>query len=111
MQGEHAAQMMMGNRKPFAHLPYFFSDVFDLSWECWGDIEKADQVLHRGNVQSGSFSTWWLENGKVVAVFVLGRPDEEREAAQAWIRAGETVDQARLSDAEQSIPRPQTKQR
>jgi hypothetical protein len=30
-QGKHAAWAMLGTRAPFVHVPYFFSDVFDLS--------------------------------------------------------------------------------
>src|SRR5207248_9081380 len=35
-QGRHCAHVLMGERKPFVHVPYFFSDVFDLSYEFWG---------------------------------------------------------------------------
>src|SRR5262245_15314553 len=36
-QGQHCAPLLMGERRPFRHVPYFFSDVFDLSYEFWGD--------------------------------------------------------------------------
>src|SRR5258708_39773990 len=36
-QGQYCAQSLMGARFPFMLLPYFFSDVFDLSYEFWGD--------------------------------------------------------------------------
>jgi NADPH-dependent 2,4-dienoyl-CoA reductase/sulfur reductase-like enzyme len=32
-QGQHCARALMGDRAPFKHVPYFFSDVFDLSYE------------------------------------------------------------------------------
>ena len=40
-QGRHAARAMTGAREWFAHLPYFFSDVFDLSYEFWGDASRG----------------------------------------------------------------------
>lgn len=85
-QGKHAAQVMTGQRDPFVHVPYFFSDEFDLSWEFWGDASDADQIVHRGHVEDGSFSVWWLKDDRLMAAFVMDRPDEEREVAQAWIR-------------------------
>jgi len=80
-QGQHCARSLMGQREPFKHVPYFFSDVFDLSYEYWGDSSGADQIVHRGDFSSSSFSVWWLEQQRVVAAFTMNRPDEERELA------------------------------
>jgi NADPH-dependent 2,4-dienoyl-CoA reductase/sulfur reductase-like enzyme len=99
-QGKHAAQVMTGQRQPFIHVPYFFSDEFDLSWEFWGDTTDADQIVHRGNVDEGSFSAWWLKEDRLVAAFVLDRPDEEREAAQQWIRECKTLSAEDLINGE-----------
>jgi hypothetical protein len=55
--------------------------VFDLSYEFWGDTTGAERTEYRGDMQSSSFSAWWLKNKKVVAAFTLNRPDAERENA------------------------------
>lgn len=102
-QGEHAARVMLGEREPYVHVPYFFSDVFDLSYEFWGDNSRADKVVHRGDVDSGSFSVWWLREGVLVAAFVMDRPDEERELAQTWIRERAAVSADVLADAGQPL--------
>jgi NADPH-dependent 2,4-dienoyl-CoA reductase/sulfur reductase-like enzyme len=99
-QGKHAAQVMAGQREPFIHVPYFFSDEFDISWEFWGDTTDADQVVHRGNMDEGSFSTWWLKEDRLVAAFVMDRPDEERDAAQQWIRERKTLSAEDLANEE-----------
>jgi NADPH-dependent 2,4-dienoyl-CoA reductase/sulfur reductase-like enzyme len=98
-QGQHCAKTLMGERAPFRHVPYFFSDVFDLSYEYWGDSSGATQVVHRGDLSTNSFSAWWLQHNRVVAAFVMNRPDEEREAAPKWIEAGQTVAAAKLREA------------
>ena len=85
-QGRHAARVMLGEREPFVHVPYFFSDVFDLSYEFWGDSEGAEEVVYRGDVVTRSFSAWWLQEGRVIAAFVMNRPDEERELAPRLIQ-------------------------
>lgn len=102
-QGKHAAAVMTGKREPFQKVPYFFSDIFDLSWEFWGDTEGAGQTIHRGNLESGSFSTWWLKESRVVAAFVMNRPEEEREVAPKWIEKGHEVSPAVLADETQSL--------
>lgn len=91
-QGQHAAGVMLGEIQPFEHIPYFFSDVFDLSYEFWGDAEGAAEAVHRGSVAEGEFSTWWLaEDGRLLAAFVMNRPEEERELAPKWIESGKQL--------------------
>jgi NADPH-dependent 2,4-dienoyl-CoA reductase/sulfur reductase-like enzyme len=85
--GKYAMKRMLGAvTEPYDYLPYFFSDVFDLSYEFWGDQMGFNRVVYRGAVESGKFSTWWLRGDRVLAAFVMGRPDDERDAAQSWIR-------------------------
>jgi NADPH-dependent 2,4-dienoyl-CoA reductase/sulfur reductase-like enzyme len=98
-QGQYCARVLMGERTPFRHVPYFFSDVFDLSYEFWGDPADADEIVHRGDLSSNSFSVWWLKRKTVVAAFVMNRPDEERDAAPKWIEARQRVTSAKLGDA------------
>jgi len=102
-QGQHCAQLLMGDRLPFKHVPYFFSDVFDLSYEYWGDTSGADTVIHRGDPSSRSFSTWWLRNGRLIAAFAMNRPDEERDVSPKWIETGQPVSPAVLKNASRPI--------
>jgi len=80
-QGQYLARRLSGESEPFKNIPYFFSDVFDLSYEFWGDTAGAERIEYRGDVNSSSFSTWWLKGEKLVAAFAMNRPDSEREKA------------------------------
>jgi NADPH-dependent 2,4-dienoyl-CoA reductase/sulfur reductase-like enzyme len=102
-QGQYCARALMGERSPFKHVPYFFSDVFDLSYEYWGDSSGADQIVHRGDLSSKSFSVWWLRKKLVVAAFTMNRPEEERDMAQTWIEAKQAVSGAKLQDTSRSV--------
>lgn len=103
-QGRHIAHVLMGERKPFVHVPYFFSDIFDLSYEFWGDTTGAIQTVYRGDVNSTSFSAWWLdETNRLIAAFAMNRPDEERESAPAWIEKKQVLSPERLAGATPSI--------
>jgi NADPH-dependent 2,4-dienoyl-CoA reductase/sulfur reductase-like enzyme len=97
-QGQHCARMLTGAREAFVHVPYFFSDVFDLSYELWGDPADSDRVEYRGDVNTTSFSAWWLRGSHLVAAFTMNRPDDEREAAPEWIRTKQAVSADRLRD-------------
>jgi 3-phenylpropionate/trans-cinnamate dioxygenase ferredoxin reductase component len=102
-QAQHCARSLMGQRAAFKHVPYFFSDVFDLSYEYWGDASVADQVIHRGDLSSNSFSVWWLRQQVVVGAFSMNRPVEERNVCEEWIMARQRLIPQKLADASQPI--------
>jgi NADPH-dependent 2,4-dienoyl-CoA reductase/sulfur reductase-like enzyme len=102
-QGQHWAGVIGGERQPFLRVPYFFSDVFDLLYELWGDSEGATQTIARGDVSSSSFSIWWLKRDRLIAAFVMNRPDEERQFAPEWIKSKKTISVDRLKDQNRPI--------
>ncbi len=98
-QGKHCARLLSGDRAPFVHVPYFFSDVFDLSYEFWGDPAGADEIVERGDLSTTSFSIWWLSKGRLAAAFAMNRSDEEREAAPRWIESKQQLIADKLKTA------------
>jgi len=102
-QGQHWAGLVRGDRKPFSHVPYFFSDVFDLSYELWGDSEGATQTVARGDLNSPSYSVWWLKQGRLVSAFAMNRSDDERKAAAEWVKAKQLVSPERLADKNRAV--------
>jgi 3-phenylpropionate/trans-cinnamate dioxygenase ferredoxin reductase subunit len=102
-QGSHTARGMLGQRETFKHVPYFFSDIFDLSYEYWGNNTGAEAVVYRGDVNDGKFSTWWLKGGRLIAAFVMNRPDEERDLAEQLIMSKDQVSKGFLADEQHPI--------
>jgi NADPH-dependent 2,4-dienoyl-CoA reductase/sulfur reductase-like enzyme len=86
-QGLRAGRNMAGEEKPYTALPYFFSDLFDLSFEVWGDLTAWDQTLLRGSLDEGAFAFYYFHQGSMVGVLAAGRPDKERKPMQALVRA------------------------
>ncbi len=68
-QGVAAAQNMLGKDVSYDRLPYFFSDQYDLGMEYIGAIGPAgyDQVVVRGRPEDGTFTAFWLRDGRVLA--------------------------------------------
>jgi NADPH-dependent 2,4-dienoyl-CoA reductase/sulfur reductase-like enzyme len=79
--GQYVARRLSGNTDRFENIPYFFSDIFDLSYEFWGDTSGAERAEYKGDVHSTSFSAWWFKGSRVIAAFVMNRPNAEREQA------------------------------
>ena len=102
-QGQHWARCVTGDRQPFVHVPYFFSDIFDLSYELWGDSDGATETVIRGELDDAKFSVWWLKQDRLVSAFVMNRPDEERQLAPEWIQSKKRVSGKLLADASKPL--------
>ncbi|MDZ7741126.1 MAG: FAD-dependent oxidoreductase [Bacteroidota bacterium] len=100
-QGKLAARVMSGKKETYDFLPFFFSDIFDISYEYYGDNESADAVFNRGKVSSGDFSTWWFRNDVPVAAFIMSsRPEEEGKKAREWISNKSILDAEKIENEE-----------
>lgn len=91
-QGARAGRNMAGEEKPYRTLPYFFSDLFDFSFEVWGDLTAWDETVLRGDLEGGSFAFFYFDQGKMVGVLAVDRPDEERKPMQALVKAQPALD-------------------
>jgi len=98
-QGRVAMRNMMGKCQPYIHVPYFFSDVFDLSYEFWGNADGHDQVVYRGHMDHKQLSVWWLKKRTLCAALLMNRPEEERAIAPHWILRRPQLDPKALRDA------------
>jgi len=50
--GMTAGANMAGERRPFSELPFFFSYMFDLKINAYGDISKKTRIVSRGRIGS-----------------------------------------------------------
>jgi len=85
-QGICASRSMTGLRPEYRGVPYYFSEFFEYKWEFWGDGSDCDEVLYVGDLEHGTFSTWWTCHDAVRAAFVMGRVDEERTRARLCVQ-------------------------
>lgn len=103
-QGQHAARVMTGTREPYIFIPFFFSDVFDYSYEYFGDQETADTAINRGDIEKGDFSTWWVDGNRVVAAFIMAsRPEVEGKSARRWIKNKTNIDKDKIHNPENDL--------
>lgn len=55
-QGRIAAWNMLGEQQSWRTVSYFFSDVFDLTFNVVGSTEQTDERILRGATKDRSFS-------------------------------------------------------
>jgi 3-phenylpropionate/trans-cinnamate dioxygenase ferredoxin reductase subunit len=86
-QGYRAGRNMAGDVGPYVTVPYFFTDLFDISPEVWGDLTAWDTVVQRGSTDAGGYAFYYFSQGQVTGVLAAGRPDAERDAMQGIVKA------------------------
>lgn len=95
-QGIYAARNMLGDATDYDVVPYFFSDLADwASLEYVGPAQEWDEEVWRGDRDSGEFSVWYLEDGKVGGCLSVGR-SEELAKAREMIAEGTEFSEADL---------------
>jgi 3-phenylpropionate/trans-cinnamate dioxygenase ferredoxin reductase subunit len=76
-QGRAAAAAMLGTRRPYSELPYFWSDLADWCTAEWvGITERPEREIVRGSADDGEFSVLHLAGGRLVAALSVGRGDD-----------------------------------
>lgn len=102
-QGLQAGRNMAGAGERYDVIPYFFSDLFDLSFEAWGDLSAWTQTVRRGDLESGSVAYFYFNEGRLVGVLAIDRPDDERDPMQALVKARPTFDDVGARLGEESV--------
>ena len=71
-QGETVARNLLGADVAYRHIPYFWSDQYDLKLQYVGYTPTWDQIVVRGNPPD-SFIAFYLLGGRVRAAFASNR--------------------------------------
>jgi len=85
-QGLRAGRNMAGEARAYTTVPYFFSDLYDLSFEVWGDLTTWDTTVQRGELDGGPFTIFYFYEGRMVGALAAALPDPERKPLQALVR-------------------------
>ncbi len=104
-QGRYAGAAMLGENEPFRVIPYFFSDLADwASLEYVGPAEDWDEVVFRGERDSGEFSAWYLKDGRVGGALSVER-SEDLIHARTLIETGADISSQRdaLADPDSGL--------
>ncbi|OAY85404.1 putative monodehydroascorbate reductase, cytoplasmic isoform 2 [Ananas comosus] len=79
-----AAIMAPAKTTNLDYLPFFYSRVFSLSWQFYGD--NVGEVVHFGDFSSGKFGSYWVDKGRVVGAFLEGGGREDYETITKAVR-------------------------
>ncbi|MGB9650498.1 MAG: FAD-dependent oxidoreductase [Candidatus Cybelea sp.] len=96
--GVAAAKSMLGETDPYAPIPYFWSDQYDLNLQYVGYASTDDRIVLRGNPESRSFSEFFLaRDGTLTACVVVNRA-RDLAAARKLLQSRRLVSPEQLAD-------------
>ena len=93
-QGKSAAAALLGQARPFAGTPWFWSDQYDRKLQMAGLSTGADAWVPRGDLQGAGFSIWHFKAGRLLAVDTVN-------SAREHLLARKLLDAGRLPTPDQ----------
>ena len=92
--GAAAGRSMAGKPEPYHHLPFFYSDLFDLGYEAVGDLDSRLDTVADWKELNREGVVYYVRDGRVRGVLlwnIFGQVDAARDliSAEGPFRAGD----------------------
>lgn len=75
-----------GNQPEYDYLPFFYSRVFNLSWQFYG-VSDGDVTLFGDRTPGSKFGAYWVKDGKVVGAFLESGSNDDNAAIKKMVEA------------------------
>ena len=98
-QAKTAATNICGKAARHTHVPWFWSDQYDLKLQIAGLSTGYDQAVIRGDPDGGKFALYYLAQGELLAVDAVNSP-KDFMTGKKWIAERKRPDPAKLADIE-----------
>jgi len=96
------AKIMAGGNQPFAEVPWFWTDQYDVNLQIAGTPERWDALVRRPGPNPRAFTLFYLQEGCVVGANTVNNPRDMR-FAKLLIERGRRVEPERLADPAQKL--------
>lgn len=84
VMGRHAGRAMAGQAEPYRHLPFFYSDLFELGYEAVGEVDARLETMEDWKEPYREGVVYYLRDGRVRGV-LLWNVWEQVDAARRLI--------------------------
>ena len=79
---------MAGGEQAYAEIPWFWSDQYDVNLQLVGAPERWDRLVRREGAGEGSFTLFYLDDGKLVAANAINNGRDIRPVRRIIAAAG-----------------------
>jgi 3-phenylpropionate/trans-cinnamate dioxygenase ferredoxin reductase component len=94
--GRVVGENMAGAQTPYEHLPFFYSDLFDLGYEAVGDVDSRLDTVEEWVEPNRKGVVGYVDGDGKARGFLLWDVWDKVDSARGLIEAGTTVDAAAL---------------
>jgi 3-phenylpropionate/trans-cinnamate dioxygenase ferredoxin reductase component len=96
--GRSVGANMAGAERPYDHLPFFYSDLFDLGYEAVGELDARLDTLSDVDEVDAKGTIYYLDAERRPRGVLLWNRFGEVDAARELIRAGEPLERSTLAE-------------
>ena len=96
-QARTAAANMCGRPARHEHVPWFWSDQYDVKLQIAGLSQGYDRIVRRGDPDAGGFALYYLREGELLAVDAVNSP-RDFMTGKKWIAERKHPDPDKLAD-------------
>jgi 3-phenylpropionate/trans-cinnamate dioxygenase ferredoxin reductase subunit len=96
-QGKTAADAILGDAKPYAAVPWFWSDQYDAHLQIVGICQDYDETVTLGDIAAGQFSVLYFRNGALIAIDSVNKA-ADHIAGRKLFAAGKTITPAQARE-------------
>jgi NADPH-dependent 2,4-dienoyl-CoA reductase/sulfur reductase-like enzyme len=68
--GRQAGRIMAGALEPYHHLPFFYSDLFDLGYEAVGELDSRHEIVADWKEPNKEGVVYYMQSGRVRGVLL-----------------------------------------
>jgi 3-phenylpropionate/trans-cinnamate dioxygenase ferredoxin reductase subunit len=89
-QGKTVADAIVGDAKPYAAVPWFWSDQYDVKLQIVGLTQNYDDTVTVGDIGASRFSVLYFRNSALIGIDSVNKP-ADHVAGRKLFGAGKTV--------------------
>ncbi len=97
-----AAKAVLGVKTPYAEIPWFWSDQYDVNLQILGEIPAGATPALRGSLEEKRATLFFVEDGHLRGVIAINSA-RDLKLARKWMNQGRAVDLAALVDTSKAL--------
>jgi 3-phenylpropionate/trans-cinnamate dioxygenase ferredoxin reductase component len=97
-----AARAVLGVKAPYAEIPWFWSDQYDVNLQILGDLPADAELAVRGSLDEKRATLFFVQEGNLRGVIAINAA-RDLKLARKWMSQGRAVDLSTLTDTSKAL--------